>query len=77
MVTVIQRSHSNFEMGKKAHNDPAPIGAMHGSDEDQMSREAGGVERCIQASVRGGKRHPSLNELTDARCPSLPCESRS
>ena len=63
MATVIQRSHSNFEMEKKAHNHPAPIGAMVATKiKCLVKQEASKVVNDIL-----------LNELTDAPCPSLRC----
>lgn len=71
MATVIQRSHSNFEMGKKAHNHPAPIGAMVATKIKCLVKQEASKDVFKPASEVVND--ILLNELTDAPCPSLPC----
>ena len=71
MATVIQRSHSNFEMRKKAHNHPAPIGAMVATKIKCLVKQEASKDVFKPASEVVND--ILLNELTDAPCPSLPC----
>lgn len=71
MPTVIQRSDSTFEMGKKAHNHPAPIGAMVATRIKCLVKQEASNDVFKPASEV--VTDILLNELTDAPCPSLPC----
>ena len=66
MATVIQRSHSNFEMGKKA-----PTGAMVTTKIKCLVKQEASKDVFKPASEVVND--ILLNELTDAPCPSLPC----